>query len=660
VDSFFRYENAGLDEGVIDIYTEQVANPIPRALFGKFTEHLGSNIYNGMWAQILRNPEFEPPTILGRQGKEWLERRRPAERAFGDVALYWLPRGEGRIEFSFDRDCVSPPHSQKIEIKSVVGSETGLMQQIFLPLHRERKYELTLWAKGKGLKRGITITIQNAATNEVLCKTQLPHPTEEWQTHRADLDVKVAPRGAALDFIISVAEPGTLWLDHMTLFPKDNVAGFDTDVLRLLRAARLPLLRWPGGNFSSGYHWEDGIGPTEKRPTLRNPARRNQIECNHVGTDEFIAFCRQVPCEPLICVNAGNGTPEEAAHWVEYCNGDVSTQYGAMRAANGHPEPYDIIYWEIGNELYGNWQIGQASAEEYADRYRRFYDAMKAIDPRIKFIACGKNKNWNAPLIKKNAGILRSVSLHSLVGRNMNKDYSPRETFETLMAYTWHYDQELGGLGEQMASRVSDPRIAVTELQIFVQGLAYPTNSTMAEALFFSGILHSCIRQGDLVEMITHSALVNHGGGLRKYKEIVYANPVHWAHHLYGNQPGSRPVRLDVRCAQFNVPRRIWPAVEAVPYLDPVALLDESGDVLCVIVSNRHPERALKASIVLHGFESERDVEISQIKADSFISRNTLEEPDKVRLTESSAHIEGTRLTYTFPAHSLTALQFRR
>jgi alpha-N-arabinofuranosidase len=211
-----------------------------------------------------------------------------------------------------------------------------------------------------------------------------------------------------------------------------------------------------------------------------------------------------------------------------------------------------------------------------------------------------------------------------------------------------------------MASRISDPRIAVTELQIFVQGLAYPTNSTMAEALFFSGILHSCIRQGDLVEMITHSALVNHGGGLRKYKEIVYPNPVHWAHHLYGNQPGSRPVRLDVRCAQFSVPRRIWPAVEAVPYLDPVALLDESGDVLCVIVSNRHPERALKASIVLHGFESEHDVKISQIKADSFISRNTLDEPDKVRLTESSARIDATRLTYTFPAHSLTALQFRR
>jgi len=657
VNQFFRYQNAAMDEAVIEIHADRVADRIPEALFGKFTEHLGRNIYNGMWSQVLRNPEFEPRSILGPPAGQ---RREEQETDVGDPALYWVRYGEGEAAFSFDRDCVSPPHSQKMEVASVAAGEVGLMQRVFLPLHRVEEFELELWAKGIGLRHHVAITIRDASTGQELCSAQVPAPDETWKAYRRELKLPAAPRGEPLDFIISVSEPGTLWLDHMILFPKDNIAGFDPDVIHMLKDARLPLLRWPGGNFSSGYHWEDGIGPTERRPTLRNPAWRDRIEYNHVGTDEFVAFCREVGCEPMICVNAGDGTPEEAAGWVEYCNGGKETRYGASRAANGHPKPYNILWWEIGNELYGSWQIGNCTPNEYANRYRRFFDEMKAADPRIKIVACGNDTKWNAPLIEKDSDILRSVSLHTLVGQNLNKSYSARESFETLMAYTWHYDAHLRGLKEQMARKVPEPKIALTELQIFIHAPDYPTNDTMSEALFFSGILHSCIRQGGLVEMITHSALVNHGGGLRKQREIVFANPVHWAHHLYANQPGRRPVALEMRCAQFSVPKRIWPAVEGVPYLDPVALLDATGNVLCLIVANRHPEQALTALIDLHGLEPGPDVRVSQVAADSFLTKNTLEEPDRVRIEESTARIDGTQLSYAFPPHSLTALQFQR
>ncbi len=657
VKDFFHYQRAGIDEAAINLYVEDAAEPVPEYLFGKFTEHLGRNIYNGMWAQVLRNPEMEPPSILKPPGRSPEQRENAVP---SDVALYWTRYGEGEVTFSFDTDCISPPHSQKIEVSPEGMEKAGLSQRIFLPLHRVHDFDLELWMKGTSFERGVTITIQDASTGKELGAVRLPSPTPEWQAWRREIEVGDAPRGAPLDFIISFEDTGAIWLDHVTLFPKDNLDGFDPDVVRLLKESRLPLLRWPGGNFSSGYHWEDGIGPVERRRTLQNPAWPDTLEYNHVGTDEFIDFCRQVRCEPMICVNAGNGTPAEAARWVEYCNGDAQTEQGAIRAANGHPDPYGIVYWEIGNELYGDWQIGHCSADEYADRYRRFYDAIKAVDPRIKFVACGRDTAWNAPLIENDADILRSVSLHTLVGRNLNRNYSAKETFEALMAYTWRYNSLLRGLGAQMASKVDDPKIAITELQIFVFALNYPTNQTIAEALFYSGILHSSIRQGRLIEMITHSALVNHGGGLRKQREIVYANPVHWAHYLYANQPGRRPVRMDVRCAQFEVPQRNMSSVEGAPYLDPMGLLDETGQTLCVIVGNRHPERDLPASIVLHGFEPQGDVRVWQITSDTFTAANALDAPDRVRIAESTIPASGAQLTYRFPPHSLTALQFRR
>src|SRR5206468_5093319 len=110
--------------------------------------------------------------------------------------------------------------------------------------------------------------------------------------------------------------------------------------------------RWPGGNFVSTYHWEDGVGPLDSRPTKANFAW-GALELNTFGTDEFISFCRAVGCEPMICVNAGSGTPEEAARWIEYCNGPATSPMGKLRAANGHPEPFHVKHWEVGNELWG-------------------------------------------------------------------------------------------------------------------------------------------------------------------------------------------------------------------------------------------------------------------------------------------------------------------
>ncbi|HLI02420.1 MAG TPA: hypothetical protein VKV06_16650, partial [Acidimicrobiales bacterium] len=162
--------------------------------------------------------------------------------------------------------------------------------------------------------------------------------------------------------------------------PSRDERGFRQDTLELLRDLRLSVLRWPGGNFVSNYHWQDGIGPKDERPA-RSELAWGGIEPNRFGTDEYIDYCRVLGVEPYICLNMGTGTLEEALAWVEYCNGTRSTAWADRRRANGHPEPHAVTWWGLGNEIYGAWQVGAMSAEEYVAEATRWARAIKMVDP---------------------------------------------------------------------------------------------------------------------------------------------------------------------------------------------------------------------------------------------------------------------------------------
>ena len=325
--------------------SERAGQPITPYLFGKFTEHLGRNIYHGMWAKVLVNPGFEPRRYFvweddvpasgasgsplrdalagqfARGGVSVEEARllldRLEEGVARGVAFGWMRHGEGDARYALDAERVSAETSQRIEARAPAGPEVGVAQPIFLPLHRERRFRLSIHTKGDA--RTLRIAVRRAADGRLLAEGQLGPLGREWTRHEIALTVDASGigRGERLLFSIALTEPGTVWLDQCFLVPTDHVDGFDPDVVRLCREAKLPLLRYPGGNFVSGYRWEEGVGPVDARPMRRNPAWRNVPEYHHVGTDEFLAFCRAVGCEPLICVNAGDGTPEEAARWVE-------------------------------------------------------------------------------------------------------------------------------------------------------------------------------------------------------------------------------------------------------------------------------------------------------------------------------------------------------
>ncbi|NUQ01784.1 MAG: alpha-N-arabinofuranosidase, partial [Armatimonadetes bacterium] len=172
--------------------------------------------------------------------------------------------------------------------------------------------------------------------------------------------------------------------------PQADRHGFRRDVLAALRELGYTTIRWPGGNFVSGYHWQDGVGPATARPKRRDLAWQS-IETNRFGTDEFIAFCRAIEAEPMIAVNLGTGALDEAAAWVEYCNAPAGTAWADLRVANGHPEPHGVKYWCLGNEMDGPWQMGHLAAEAYGAKAREAAKLMRWHDPTLKLVLCGSS-----------------------------------------------------------------------------------------------------------------------------------------------------------------------------------------------------------------------------------------------------------------------------
>jgi alpha-N-arabinofuranosidase len=208
--------------------------------------------------------------------------------------------------------------------------------------------------------------------------------------------------------------------------PLADEDGFRKDVLELIHEINVPVVRYPGGNFVSGYNWEDGVGPVEKRPT-RLELAWNSVETNRFGTDEFIKWCRKANIEPMMAVNLGSRGPTEARQLVEYCNHISGTYYSDMRRSNGFLQPHNIKLWCLGNEMDGEWQIGHKSAVEYGSAANEASKMMKLVDPDIETVICGSScksmktfGEWEAQTLDIAYDSVDYVSLHTYLGNSEN------------------------------------------------------------------------------------------------------------------------------------------------------------------------------------------------------------------------------------------------
>lgn len=218
---------------------------------------------------------------------------------------------------------------------------------------------------------------------------------------------------------ITFAEPGVLSVGAVSLLPAGHFHGLRPDVVALLKEISTPLLRWPGGNFADNYHWMDGLLPVDMRAPLRGhfqetlPHTRD-FDMHELGTDEFIALCREIGAEPFITINLGLEGPAEAAAWVEYCNGAPDTQWGRLRAERGHPQPYGVKYWSLGNEYGYGHMLGPNDPEGYRRVVTECSTLMRAVDPSLEFTVCGIwwDEAWHREVMAKIGYAFENVSFH--------------------------------------------------------------------------------------------------------------------------------------------------------------------------------------------------------------------------------------------------------
>ncbi len=664
--------------------SERGSHAIPRFMTGKFAEHLGSNIYNGMSAQIVRNPTFadypfwtggmspdgrtmfhsEDQRIAdairqqsGRLGFREEQIARLIESRKDGLAMWWWRAGS--------RSAVKPspdtgPHGGRAQRVEVEGAEQGIGQMMYLPLHRVRRYEYTMVVRSPDMEVLKVSLKGNGSKVEAISEAK--GITGRWQTIRGTLEIAAGePADGLYELGIRSVKAGGFVIERFVLYPSDHIAGADPDVVRMLKESRLPILRWPGGNFVSGYHWEDGVGPQESRPTRPNWAWGG-VEPNLFGTDEFIAFCRAVGCEPMICVNGGDGTPEEAARWVEYCNGPVTSPMGAKRAANGHAEPYNVRYWEAGNELWGSWQVHWTTPRGNADRYRAFHEAMLGADRSIVLYACGApvlwGREWNAALIKGTADIMRRTTDHPLIGGDLSPATEPLEVYRSFMGVPEVLERKWGELRKSMEDGgIVDPRLGVTELQLFAHiggrkegdpparltGRNLVNPGTQAEAMYDTLLYHACTRLAPFVEMVTQSATVNHGGGLRKERERVYANPVHYAQTMFAAFADAIPVAVRLDSPEERV-AMVLPDVKGtageVRYgtIAAMAAVGKDGSLLISIV-HRGTGEAVRLSVEVDGFKCGDTAEVTTLWGEVPWAGNTLERHEAVRPVEGTVKV---------------------
>ena len=317
-----------------------------------------------------------------------------------EVAPQWNAFGDASFEM-VKGDAVNMDYSQKITARSKAGVSQGPQNLI-----SGETFVGSVYAKGNG-----TLSVGLKRGNTFLVEQKLGVPGSGWK--KFDISLPVGNNSGDADFAI-IVENGTVQVDQVTLSTATGQAlgGFRPDILQAVKDLHPTCLRWPGGGYVAQYYWQWGIGPQEDR--YRWPHWMwMDYDQNCFGTDEFIKFCRTVNTEPVIVVSVHFERPAEeydeilqdAVNWVRYCNAPATDEWGAKRAANGHPEPYNVKYWEIDNEM---WEMG---IERYEKCVREFSVAMREVDPSIRIIACGGFQEDN-DFIMRSGNYFDYLSLH--------------------------------------------------------------------------------------------------------------------------------------------------------------------------------------------------------------------------------------------------------
>ncbi|WP_028404277.1 alpha-L-arabinofuranosidase C-terminal domain-containing protein [Paenibacillus sp. FSL M8-0142] len=644
-------------------------------LFGHFVEDIRDHM-EAMLAYPLKDMDFESEA----EGKT-------------AVSGSWRPFTNGR-NTSYALEAPAPKHSgraQRIRVQSDDEAFAGIAQEA--ALKGPMAYSVRVVARASIELQYLIVEAADRRTEELLGRARIELGSHNWKEYEAALPVSRTCEHAEIRVYVPMEHPrwtdhvstGMLWLDHVSLLPADNIGGVKGEVMDMTRELNAGMMRL-AGNYISAYHFEHGVGSVLERPVMFNEAWGGWTS-KYFGTDEFIRFCRELGVEPLICVNDGSGTPEEAARWVEYCNGSAETPMGAVRAANGYPAPYNVRYWEIGNEVWGGWQVGTCSADRFAERCVSFAEAMKAADPSVVILACGHtDQAWNRAVLDIAGAHIDYLTLHLYHGLNrfgMNRDTPAEERYKAIAVFPEWTRDDIRRTVEQIQATENHRHIklAITEYNTMYypntvrKGL--PDEHTLGAAVANAGNLNEMLRASDMVHIGSFSDLVNGwlGGCIRvgdyyadQYRGklpgwsghplTVYGTPTYEVMKLYANRDIHRLLPADVECGSFSV-RSNKPApidLDAMPDLDVVACTNEDGSTMTVFIVNRSLQE-VQVELNLPGYESSSEILLHEITGDSVEAINSVFEPECIKSTVRTVPFEALQNGYPLRPASVYALE---
>jgi len=520
----------------IRIDAAKTGEPISKYIYGQFIEHLGRCIYGGIWAEMLEDRKFWSP--VGQRA------RREGRRQI--VESPWKAIGDpGGVKMVQENSYVGE-QTPRIEL----GESTRGIVQGGLGLVRGKKYVGRVVLSGSSDAAPVEVSLVWGEGRENRETVAIEKLTETY----TKTPIQFTAGGSTDQGRLEIAGRGKGWFSVGTasLMPGDNVHGMRSDTLKLLKELDSPIYRWPGGNFVSGYDWKDGIGERDRRPPRKNPAWRG-IEHNDFGIDEFIVFCRELNTEPLVVVNSGAGGVEMAVEELQYANGGPDTPMGRLRAKNGNPRPHGVRWWGIGNEMYGNWQIGHMPLERYILKHNGFAKAMRAADPDIKLVAVGAVGNWSEQMLNNCADNMDLISEHFYC-----------QSRRGLLSHVRQIPDSI--LGKARAHRLyrktiralegKDIRISMDEWNYWYGPHLYGELGTryfLRDALGIAAGLNEYARQSDIIFMANYAQTVNVIGCIKTTKTAAALATTGLPLKLYRHHFGQIPVTLEGKPEPLDV-----------------------------------------------------------------------------------------------------------
>lgn len=457
--------------------------------------------------------------------------------------------------------------------------------------------------------------------------------------------------------------------------PASNTDGFRTDVIDLTREMGVTIVRYPGGNFVSGYLWEDGVGPVEERPVRLDLAWRS-IETNHFGLNEFMTWVRAVGAEPMMAANLGTRGVLDAAHLIEYCNYDGHSALADRRKEHGVNKPHAIKMWCLGNEMDGPWQIGHKTADEYGRLAQEAAKAIRLVDPDVTLVACGSSfeemptfGQWERTVLRHTFDDVDLISLHAYYEKF-------DEDLASFLASSARMNRFIGGVvkaADEIADeRGSDKRINLSfdEWNVWYQKRFPGVHAldweqgrrliedefTVEDAVVVGSLLMTLLNNTDRVDVACQAQLVNVIGPIRTEPGIpAWRQTIFYPFALTAAHAKGVVLRADIECDLVDTE-----LMSEVPLLDATVTADDATGEVALFILNRSVDEEIQVVSDLGALSVGRVVEALQIGGGDLLAVNTADNPERATPDAVSiAPLESGVLTVCVPKASWTMIRLR-